>query len=355
MMTGVHAEKIYSTEMLEPLVEPLRQAGVSIELVLRAAGLEEQDLHSPATRVSIDQILTVYQAIVSATHDPMIAYRMGLAFHVTTYGMYGFAVLSSADSRHALEIAVRYHRLGSPLAQPRLVVEGPAARWLIAPIAHPRMVGALYEFVVRLHLSIFVALQSEVMREEFSATRAGLAFDLAPDEAAVVEQLTGLAVEQAQGPDSWIRFDAARLDLPTRMGSPAVNRMLLEICDEQIDGLRRREGLTGRLRTILITNGCRVLGLKVAARRLGMTERSLRRRLADEATSFRAVLDDVQLQAAIEYLRDTDLTVEMIAESLGFSDAANFRRAFRRWTGKAPLQYRGVGAPLRRARPPRIG
>jgi len=340
MTENAYAERIYATTMLEPLIGPLRQAGLSPERALLAGGLSEADVASPATLVSIDQMLLVYDAIVAQMGDPMLAYRLGLAFHVTTYGMYGFAMLSSADSRHALEIALQYHRLGSPLARPELSVEGPTASWRFTPIAHPRMLGALYEFVVRLHVGIFARLYGEVVEEDLAGVAAGLAFDLAPDEAAVVGRLIGLRVERTPGDQTWIRVDSAHLGQPTRMGSPAVNRMLLQICDEQIEELRKREGLSGRLRTVLIMNGCRVLGVGGAARRLGMSERSLHRRLADEGASFRRIRDDVQLRAAIEYLRDTELTVEAIAESLGFSDAANFRRAFRRWTGKPPLAYR---------------
>lgn len=326
--------------MLEPVAGPLRRAGLSPELALRAGGLQENDLSSPATRLSIDQILAVYRGILAQTRDPALAYRLGLSFHITGYGMYGFAILSSLDVRHALEIAIKYHRLGSPLTRAELVVDGERARWTFQPIPHPQLTGALYEFVTRLHLGIFVALHGEAISENLAGFVAGLAFHVGEGEAGVIEELTGLAAERSRAPQSWIGFDAARLTDPTRMGSAAVNRMLLEICDAEIEALRRREGMAGRLRTILIANGCRVMSIGAAARRLGMSERGLRRRLAAEGTSFRAVLDDTQLQAAVHYLRDTELTADAIAELLGFSDDANFRRAFRRWTGRAPTEYR---------------
>jgi AraC-like DNA-binding protein len=71
-----------------------------------------------------------------------------------------------------------------------------------------------------------------------------------------------------------------------------------------------------------------------------MSERTLRRRLAEEETSYRDLLDEVRSHLAREYLRDTPLTVVDIASLLGFEDVANFRRAFRRWTGLAPQKYR---------------
>jgi AraC-like DNA-binding protein len=326
--------------MLEPLIEPLRRAGIAPGPVLLAAGLREKHLLSPTTRVSIDQILTVYWGIVAEMHDPMLAYRLGLACHVTNYGMYGLAMLSSADCGQALEIALQYHGLGAPLAQARLELEGPTARWLFAPIAHPRLFGAVYEFVIRLHVGMFTALYNDVLEDNLSQVRAGLSFHLPSGEAAVVGRLVGLELEETPGPESWICFDSARLRQPTRMGSPPVNRMALQICDEQIKALRRREGLAGRLRVILISNGCRVLSLEAAAQRLGMNERGLRRRLAEEKTTFLNVHDDVQLQAALKYLGSTELTVEAVARSLGFSDLVSFRAAFRRWTGDHSLEYR---------------
>jgi transcriptional regulator GlxA family with amidase domain len=66
----------------------------------------------------------------------------------------------------------------------------------------------------------------------------------------------------------------------------------------------------------------------------------LRRRLLQEGTSFRELADKLRTQLAIKYLRDTDLAVEDIAFALGFSDAANFRHAFHRWTGKWPNEFR---------------
>jgi AraC-like DNA-binding protein len=73
---------------------------------------------------------------------------------------------------------------------------------------------------------------------------------------------------------------------------------------------------------------------------MNLSERSLRRRLAGESTSYRQILDQVRETLARAYLSDTDLRVEDIAERLGYSDAANFSHAFRRWTGTAPGRYR---------------
>ena len=78
-----------------------------------------------------------------------------------------------------------------------------------------------------------------------------------------------------------------------------------------------------------------------------MSPRTLRRKLEDEKTSFRVLLDELRMHVAIKYLRDTDLTIEAVAAALGFSDAANFRHAFRRWTKGSPQDFR-AHFPVRR-------
>lgn len=78
-----------------------------------------------------------------------------------------------------------------------------------------------------------------------------------------------------------------------------------------------------------------------------MTPRTLRRRLREESTSYRDVIDELRMRVAIKYLRDTQLSIGEIAVSLGFSETANFRHAFRRWTEKAPNEFRRMLSSLR--------
>jgi AraC-like DNA-binding protein len=82
------------------------------------------------------------------------------------------------------------------------------------------------------------------------------------------------------------------------------------------------------------------MSFDLVAERLRISSRTLRRRLEQEGTSFRELINELRAHAAIKYVRDTDLTIEDIAFALGFSDAAAFRHAFRRWTKSAPHEYR---------------
>jgi len=101
-----------------------------------------------------------------------------------------------------------------------------------------------------------------------------------------------------------------------------------------------RIGIAGKIRGILLLDIANPPTLAAAARLLGVNDRSLRRRLRQQGFSFRGLLAELRTQIALKYLRNTRLANEDIALALGFSDAANFRRAFYRWTNKTPSEIR---------------
>ena len=115
---------------------------------------------------------------------------------------------------------------------------------------------------------------------------------------------------------------------------------MIALCDDLHDQLRNRLGLAGKVRSLLLANLGRHASLEDVSARLEIPIRTLRRKLHEEQTSFRDILDQLRAEVAIRYLRDTKMTIDDIAHALGFSETANFRHAFRRWKQTSPLEYR---------------
>jgi len=120
------------------------------------------------------------------------------------------------------------------------------------------------------------------------------------------------------------------------------NVQMLRICEERCQAIVERLGSGGqmadRVRSHILAG--RGFGLGAVGKHMAMSPRSLRRRLRDEGTSFRDVVGDVRKGLALDYLKTSDLDLEEIATLLGYEDAANFNRAFRRWVGVAPARHR---------------
>jgi AraC-like DNA-binding protein len=104
--------------------------------------------------------------------------------------------------------------------------------------------------------------------------------------------------------------------------------------------------MAGRVRSMILTDLVRQPSFDSIAERLKMSPRNLRRRLQEEGTSFRELVDEVRAQVAIKYVRDTSLSIEDVTYALGFNDASAFRHAFRRWTDAAPYEFRRAKANM---------
>jgi AraC-like DNA-binding protein len=135
-------------------------------------------------------------------------------------------------------------------------------------------------------------------------------------------------------------FDAKWLDAAPELGNRITFSALTEVGKHLIEEMHRRTGVAGRVREILLQTLANAPGLDEIAEHLGTTTRTLRRQLRDENVSFRQLIDELRTHIAMKYLLETTMTNEDIAFALGFSDAANFRHAFRRWTKKTPREFR---------------
>ncbi len=337
-------EKIYPVVKLATVVNSLEAEGVPPEKALERVDLSKSDLMSPATRVSLTQVIRCCHSAVRLSPDRHFAYRTGLRFHLSAYGMYGFAILSSTNFRQTMYFAVKYHQLATPLADIGFKEEGDHSAWTIVPLSHPDVDAALYKFLVEIQFGAHLSLHRDVMGPSFHPRELHVTYAATPDTKSYPE-VFGCPVLFGQAENKFV-FDAKWLDGAPDLGNEITYESVLGLCNQLMDELQLRAGLAGKVREVLLGNLARPMSFDAIATQLKMTTRTLRRKLGDEDTSFRKLMDELRMQMAIKYLRDTDLTMEDIALSLGFSDAANFRHAFRRWTNRAPNEFRlHAGAP----------
>src|SRR5262249_36258820 len=135
-------------------------------------------------------------------------------------------------------------------------------------------------------------------------------------------------------------FDRAILDLPLVMADPASRRLAEDQCRRALDALGDAERLAPRVRALIAKKDGGVRSLEEVAAELGVSPRTLKRKLAAERLTYSALAEDERRERALLLLRSPELTLDRIAEELGYSDLANFTRAFRRWTGTTPAAYR---------------
>jgi AraC-like DNA-binding protein len=332
-------EKVYDSTKLAAIFDTLVQQGVSAEEILRGVTIRSEDVHSPKTRISLGQLMTAYQNAIRLSADRHLPYRVGTTIHVSTYGMYGYAILCCPDFRKAMDFATSYHALAAPLATIEFREEGELATWSIEPILHSVADRQLYRFIAELQVGIHISLMRDVMGPAFAPQEICLSYPQA-DDFGITEELVGCSVRFAQ-PANRVAFKSEWLDQIATLGNKTTYPTIIAICDDLLGDLNLRIGAAGEIRAILLRDIANPPTFDATAKLLDVNARSLRRQLRQQGISFRGLRDELRAQLALKYLRSTNLANEDIATALGFSDAANFRRAFHRWTNRSPSNVRG--------------
>ena len=333
-------DKVYPVIKLATVIDALAAEGIPAQDALAGVRLSREAMSSPAMRISLNQVIECYRNAAKLSRDPHFSYHTGLRFHLSAYGMYGFAILSSMNYRQTMQFAEKYHQLATPLTELRFKEQSGCGVWTITPMPHSRIDGSLYKFLVEMQFGICVSLHRDVMGPLFAAQEFHLTYR-PPDDAAKYPDIFGRPVLFGE-PENRLVFDATWLDGTPKLGNDITYATVVELCDRLMDELQLSAGVAGKVRRVLLTNLKRPRSFGDIASDVNMSERTLRRKLREENTSFRNLVDQLRMEMAIKYLRDTDLSVEAISESLGFSDAANFRQAFRRWTKAAPHAFRDI-------------
>jgi AraC-like DNA-binding protein len=157
-------------------------------------------------------------------------------------------------------------------------------------------------------------------------------------------RILGPAVRFDQPQDAVV-YGGATLDTPLISADPTLLDVFEGDARRRLQALAARGGVSGRVLTFL---GTRVKGavppLAEVASELAMSERAIQRSLSEEQTSYRQLVDDVRKSLAIEHLSRPGTSATDVAFLLGFSEPSAFTRAFRRWTGTAPTEFRAARA-----------
>ena len=322
------------------LARLVRDLGHDPAPLLAAEGLT--DLPPTATVEAARELGFIYR-VLATIPDPQLGLRAGRRHHFAVFGMWGLAMISSATLRGAIRVGLRFIDLTHTFLNWQFIRETGAPR---LRLDEPFPLGDARRFVIERDLAAAVTLVEDLLGHRKVLEAVSLPYP-DPGYAASYRELFGCEVGfDAAATEVMIKPDL--LDARPLQANPAAASMAEAQCRQLAEQLRGRGSTANAVRSEILSVPGEFPGLTRVAERLSLSERGLRRRLSAENTSYRRILDEVRETLARAYLRDTRLQVEEIAERLGYSDAANFNHAFRRWTGSAPGRYRADTAYLGR-------
>jgi AraC-like DNA-binding protein len=331
-------ERVYAPYKIEALVETLAEQGIPPQESLKGSGMDEEHIYDTSALTSVRQYLAVCRNAVELSKDPATPFRVGLKMHLSAYGMYGYALMCSLTLRDFFNLGVKYHRLATPTLTIEWREDPDAAVWVFPDAFISSPSRELREFLIEQQFAQHVTHLKDVAGRDCLPQKACFIYP-APAHSAIYEELLGCPCffEQEQYE---LYYDHAILDQKPQLAHRLTSTLLQETCDRLIGQAKTSTGVAGEVYQILMRTPGNFPSMEVVADALNMTPRTLRRRLEAEGTSFGAIDDDVRCSLSTEYLRTTKMSTEDIAVLVGFSDTANFRRAFKRWTGKAPGEMR---------------
>ncbi|MCB2252243.1 AraC family transcriptional regulator [Pseudomonas chlororaphis] len=314
----------------------LKDLGVQPARVLRRAGLPEDLLSRPGQSLATPDYLRFWQSLEDEAADPLFALRIVESITAESFDPPIFAALCSANLMQAVQRLAKYKQLVAPMSL-EIAVAGNGdlsltPRWLQAPSGVPGSLQAA-------EIALFVRLVRLATREPVNAIDATLPVLPAAALARPYENFFGVPVRQ--GPNPSVSFAAANALRPFltlnegmwRVFEPDLRRRLSEL-DATATTAERVRAL---LLELLPSNAASIEGV---AARLGMSKRTLQRRLEEEGAPFRALVNGTRESLARHYLENTALSGGEIAFLLGFEDPNSFYRAFLDWTGQTPERLR---------------
>lgn len=331
-------ETVRGIDSLALLCELATELGRSPEGLLAAAGVSPEALSDPAGTVTARAELAAIDALLEGPEEASaLGLLDGTRYRLTTYGIWSYALLSSRTLADALEIGIGH--IGLTYACTTISAAETDGR-LELRFADWPLPEAERRFVLARDTVAALGIMQGVLGRKVRPVSVRLALP-DPDDRAEREAFAAAFGREVEfGADrSALVFDRSLLDLEMPQASELTARMCLEQCRELLEARNAVGGLGGEVRDLLLRDPQRMPGQEEVAAALNLSVRSLRRRLAEQGTGFRELLEQTRRGLAEDLLLTGGLTVDQVASRIGYADTPAFVNAFRRWTGMSPRRW----------------
>jgi AraC-like DNA-binding protein len=320
--------------------------GVDPGPLCAAAGFDPASAADPAARLSLELEQMLWETAAEQTGDPNFGLHTAESIEPGVFDVLDYAIRTAPCLGVALERLVRYSRLEHEAAVFQLVSSGNVTR-----VEHS--FGPAVVLPCRQEAEFTLAAIVMIGREIVAGGIQPIAVEFiheAPLDTSEHIRIFGVLPRFAAYVNA-VEFDAAALSQPLLTADPALSRIIERHAEASLGSVGpASESTTEKVRRILVKalpeSPC---SITTVAPRLGLSQRTLQRRLENEGSTFGDVLDRVRRDLGLRYLEDGKLTLAEIAYLLGYSEPSPFHRAFKRWTGSTPqsLRYESKRRPVK--------
>lgn len=323
--------KTVSLLWVRGLLQAAALQGLSESEILNKAGIPALEKLSP-DRLSLADTLSIWRSIEQLSGDPLFGFRMGLSLKPAHFQLIAFTMLSSPTLGDAIEKVLKYQRLISDGGDFSLVnLNENETELVYSPAAENFSYHQIDAVLV-----IVLSFARWLLGREISPTAIyfihGEKQGLAEYEGFFACPVTFNHHQNS------IVFPVELLQETLSGHDPYLAIMHEDMADKQLQHLAKPDIILRLYERLALTTGS--VSRDRLAEELGMSGRSLQRKLQEHGSSFQQVYDDFRQEKSILLLKDTSLSLLEVSLQLGFSESSTFYRAFKRWQGMTPGEYR---------------
>ncbi|WP_078083798.1 AraC family transcriptional regulator [Microbulbifer mangrovi] len=327
-------EEFSRASSLVLLDEACHAAGLDVQVMLGQAGLPGDILAQPENMISYQRMALLLDDCARASRDALFGLRLGLLQGTAVFGQLLYLVKNANTVGESLAELARYYHLHSSSGAVKLEVQNKLAILDYTPVLREGIPS-------RQAIEHAVAVGRQLLKMLLGSnwTPGSLYLQTAPGASArSYLRLLGTSPHFNSDRNAWT-FDAVLLDAPLSDADPTLHA-LMQVHIDKLDELAPKElpGFVSQLLRDLLPSGKVSLDYIAAYMLLGA--RSLQRMLMEEGTSFQALLNETRQAEATRYLKESDISLTQLSGLLGYADLATFSKAFQRWFGVSPRQWR---------------
>ncbi|MDX5299242.1 MAG: AraC family transcriptional regulator [Gammaproteobacteria bacterium] len=329
-----------SVNGLHQVFRMLQRDGLDPAPGLAVAGIEGGLWHDPRGTLTPEQEFALLRWLHTRIDDPWLGLRAGCCYRLSAFGALGSAAQASLTGRDAIRLFLRFVQLTYTYFTACFEETTPIAALRLSSDQEP---PDLFRYFLLRDVAFAVTAARDLMpglarREMY---RLELALPVPEDPEPLLRFMECPVVFGTEV--TRLCFHADALDEPLPLGNPLTAQLLEEQCLKDLAQIQSPQNIVERVRHQMRQSSQGLPTEEDIAARLAMTGRTLRRHLRVEGVHFQALLNAHQGALARQLLMHSRLSVQQIADRLGYTESASFIRAFRRWTGQSPGAFRQAG------------
>ena len=320
---------------LNRLIRSLIDWGVSEEQILTVSHLKKDQLQNPDDRIPVEKYVRLGRMAPELTHLPEIGLILGQHADFESIGIIFQLAINCNTVRESLLQVARYSDLGVEVYKAGLEEGNKFAEWSQQCVSSRYLCVPLIEFESCQKLRVCKL----VLGENFRPVQ--MKFQHSPPDYVYKYHQIFQAPLLFNQEKSAIVFPKEYLDMPNPNPQPYVKGVLARHADILEREIEKNKLFQDKVRKIVLRRlESGSVNLEMIAKELNVSSRSIYRKLRSENISYKDLLSEVRKQLALDYLKEASLSINDISFKLGFSESSAFHRAFKRWFGAKPGQYR---------------